>query len=124
MTQLTVIQQRPLNRAWLAALFIVISALTQSTGDNGQDVAQLAGLVSHEAALRGLELVAERLQDDTLTLSVQYCRELYDEALNVDEMAFDASHGWLLYSRKTSGRMDKQPHVLDFAGTRLYQSSA
>jgi hypothetical protein len=95
-TQLTVIQQRPLNRAWLAALFIVISALTQSTGDNGQDVAHLAGIVSHEPALRGLELVAERLQDDTLTLSVQYCRELYDEAFNVDEMAFDASHGWLM----------------------------
>jgi hypothetical protein len=65
------------------------------TGDDGRDVAQLAGVVSHEPALRDLELVAERLQDDTLTLSVQYCRELYDGSFNVDEMAFDASQ-WLM----------------------------
>jgi hypothetical protein len=80
-TQLTLLHRRPLNRAWLAALFTVISALTQLTGDDGQDVAQLAGVFSHEPALRALELVAENLEDDRLILSVQYCRELFDAAL-------------------------------------------
>jgi len=58
-----------------------MSALTHSTGDDGQDIAQLAGVAYHEPALRGLELVAKNLKDDTLMLSVQYCRELFDEAL-------------------------------------------
>lgn len=80
-TQLTLLNCRPLNRAWLAALFTVVSALTQLTGDDGQDVVQLAGVFSHEPALRGLELVAANLEDDDLTLSVQYCRELFDGAL-------------------------------------------
>jgi len=80
-TQLTVVHHRPLNRAWLAALFAVISALTQLTGDDSQDVAQLARVASYEPTLRALELVAENLEDDSLTLSVQYCRELFDEAL-------------------------------------------
>jgi hypothetical protein len=51
------------------------------TGDDGQDVAQLAGVFFHEPALRALELVAENSKDDALTLSIQHCRELFDAAL-------------------------------------------
>jgi hypothetical protein len=58
-----------------------MSAVTQLTGDGSQDVVQLAGVAPHEPALHGLELVAENLQDDTLTLSVQYWREWFDGAL-------------------------------------------
>jgi hypothetical protein len=71
---------RALTRAWLAALFTVISALTQLTGDEDQDVAQLAEVVSHEPALRTLELAAEQTEDVSLASSVQYCRELFDGA--------------------------------------------
>lgn len=58
-----------------------MSAVTQLTGDDSQDVAQFAAVAPHEPALRCLELVAGNMQDDTLTLSVQYCRELFDGAL-------------------------------------------
>jgi hypothetical protein len=61
-------------------LFTVISALTQLTGDEDQDVAQLAEIVSHEPALRALELAAEQTEDVALTLSMKYCRELFDGA--------------------------------------------
>jgi hypothetical protein len=79
-TQLTDLH-RPLNRAWLAALFTAISALTQLSGDDGQDTAQLAEVASHEPALRALELVAGKLEDNALMLSVQYCRERFDGVL-------------------------------------------
>jgi hypothetical protein len=58
----------------------VISALTELTGDENQDVAQLAEIVSHEPALRTLESAAQQVEDVDLTLSVQYCRELFDKA--------------------------------------------
>ena len=58
----------------------MISALAELTGDEDQDVAQLAEIVSHEPALRTLELTARQVQDDDLRLSVQYCRELFDNA--------------------------------------------
>lgn len=79
-TQLTSSNYRSVNRAWLAALFTVISALAELTGNEDQDIAQLAEIVSHEPALRTLEISAERVEDDDLRLSVQYCRELFDEA--------------------------------------------
>jgi len=71
---------RSINRAWLAALFTIISALAELTGDENQDVAQLAEIVTHEQALRTLELTAQQVEDVDLTLSVQYCRELFDKA--------------------------------------------
>jgi hypothetical protein len=58
----------------------VISALAELTGDENQDVAQLAEIVSYEPALRTLELVAQQVEDVDLTLAVQYCRELFDKA--------------------------------------------
>jgi hypothetical protein len=58
----------------------VISALAELTGDEDQDVAQLAEIVSHEPALRTLELAAQQVDDVDLRLSVQYCRELFDNA--------------------------------------------
>jgi hypothetical protein len=58
----------------------VISALAELTGYEDQDVAQLAEIVSHEPALRTLELAAQQVEDGDLTLSVQYCRELFDNA--------------------------------------------
>jgi len=79
-TQLTWSHHRTINRAWLAALFTVISALAELTGDESQDVAQLAEIVSHEPALRTLELAAQQVDDGELTLSVEYCRELFDHA--------------------------------------------
>ncbi|GAB7332351.1 hypothetical protein MBLNU13_g04173t1 [Cladosporium sp. NU13] len=71
---------RSVNRAWLAALFTVISALAELSGDEDQDVGQLAEIVSHEPALRTLELAAQQVDDVDLKLSVQYCRELFDNA--------------------------------------------
>jgi hypothetical protein len=79
-TQLTSPNYRSVNRAWLAALFTVISALAELTGNEDQDIAQLAEIVSHEPALRTLEISAQRVEDDDLRLSVQHCRELFDEA--------------------------------------------
>lgn len=58
----------------------MISALAELTGDEDQDVSQLAEIVSHEPALRTLELAAQQVEDVDLTLSVQYCRELFDNA--------------------------------------------
>jgi len=58
----------------------VISPLAELTGDEDQDVGQLAEIVSHEPALRTLELTAQKVEDDDLRLSVQYCRELFDDA--------------------------------------------
>ena len=58
----------------------MISALAELTGNEDQDVAQLAEIVSHEPALRTLELTAQQVGDDDLRLSVQYCRELFDNA--------------------------------------------
>jgi hypothetical protein len=78
--QLTCPNGRSINRSWLAALFAVISALAELTGDEDQDVSQLAEIVSYEPALRTLELTAEQVEDTDLKLSVQYCRELFDIA--------------------------------------------
>ena len=58
----------------------MISALAELTGHEDQDISQLAEIVSHEPALRTLELTAQQVQDVDLTLSVQYCRELFDNA--------------------------------------------
>lgn len=58
----------------------MISPLAELTGDEDQDVGQLAEIVSHEPALRTLELTAQKVEDDDLRLSVQYCRELFDDA--------------------------------------------
>lgn len=58
----------------------MISALADLSGDEGQDVAQLAEIVSHEPALRTLELAARQVEDVDLKLSVQVCRELFDNA--------------------------------------------
>lgn len=58
----------------------MISALANLTGDENQDVAQLAEIVSHEPALRILEVAAQQVEDVDLTLAVQYCRELFDKA--------------------------------------------
>ena len=58
----------------------MISALAELTGDENQDVAQLAEIVSHEPALSALESAAQQVEDVDLTLSVQYCRELFDKA--------------------------------------------
>lgn len=79
-TQLTFPNYRSINRAWLAALFTIISALAELTGDGDQDVAQLAEIVSHEPALRTLELTSQQVEDDDLRLSIQSCRELFDNA--------------------------------------------
>lgn len=59
---------------------MVISALTELTGVETQDIAQLAEVVAHESALHSLELAAEQMEDVELRESVQYCRELFDEA--------------------------------------------
>lgn len=75
-------------------MFTVISALAELTGDENQDVAQLAEIVSYEPALRTLELAAQQLEDVDLMRSVQYCRELFD----------DAALRW--YSTKTVGGDD------------------
>ena len=58
----------------------MISALAELSGDGDQDVGQLAEIVSHEPALCTLELAAQQVDDVDLKLSVQYCRELFDNA--------------------------------------------
>ena len=58
----------------------MVSALAELTSNEDQDIAQLAEIVSHEPALRTLELAAEQVEDIDLKLSVQYCRELFDNA--------------------------------------------
>jgi hypothetical protein len=79
-TQLTWSRHRSINRAWLTALFTVISALAELSGNEDQDTSQLAEIVSHEPALRTLELTAQQVDDVDLRLSVEYCRELFDNA--------------------------------------------
>jgi hypothetical protein len=90
--QLTDSTSKTVHRAWLVALFIIISALTQLPGNADQDVAQLAEIVSHEIALYVLELAAQPVEDVELGLSMQYRRDLFDTAAMRCYSAQDGVH--------------------------------